>query len=367
MHKIELFCDPCVVLQPLQSINLAQERSAEQEQQAEAAAQEANSRPPAAYRPGATGAARNLALLQHLQEQAQLQPQQCGAAGFTQQQQQQLQQQQLSVPGAMLAPDPAELAAYLASQPEAYQQMLNSMLAKHSLAAGKSNAMLPGPAPTPMAAASLHGQPPAGFSPYGLPFGPGVTPAEYPQTLESMSLGINPMSMDFNNMLATHVQAAASTAGNIQHMLHLHRMSSQASAVHHDSTAAPLMHQPSLSSASSGQLAPGNWGWSTGSAPQLPYLGATPGFQSQADFLAAHGQISSGPAFSGSLPDLQVPLAGEPWCVYHFLHTPLPASYAPLVLFCPDTCMFVANCNNCAVHQYCKLWSWSNCFCLLVG
>lgn len=354
LNKIELFSDPCIVgLQPLQSINLAQERSAEQEHQAEAAVQEAKARSPAAYSVGAMGAAPNFALLQHLQEQAQMQAQQRGAAGFAEQQQQQQQHQHpVVMPGMMSAPDPSELAAFLASQPEAYQQMLSSMLAKHNMAAGMSNAMLPGAAPTPMAAAKPNVQSPAGFSPFGLPFAPGVSPAEYPQTLDSIPLGINAMSMDFNNLLAAHAQAVAVTAGNTQHMLHLHRMSSQASAGHHDSTAAPLMHHPTLSSVSSGQLAPGNWGWSTGPAPQLPYLGATSGFQSQADFLPAHGQISSGPtAFSGSLPDLQVPVGGEPWCVYHFLHTSLPAPYVPLVLVCPDTYMFVVSCNDCAIHQ----------------
>ena len=96
VNVMELFHDHgVVVLQPLQSITLAQDRSAEQEQQAkaEAAAQEAKSSSPAAYTLGAMGLAPNVALLQHLQEQAQMQAQHRAAAGFTQQQQ----QQQLSV------------------------------------------------------------------------------------------------------------------------------------------------------------------------------------------------------------------------------------------------------------------------------
>ena len=77
-------------------------------------------------------------------------------------------------------------------------------------------------------------------------------------------LWISTLCLDFNSMLAAHAQAAAAAAaapaaGNDHSMPHLHRMSSQGSAVHHDSLAAPPMHHPGISTVSSGQLAPRSW------------------------------------------------------------------------------------------------------------
>lgn len=82
--------DLLVVLQPLQSINLTQERSAEQEQQArvEAAALDAKAShapsPPASVANfGALGSVSNLALARHFQMQGQMQAQQLAPAGLS--------------------------------------------------------------------------------------------------------------------------------------------------------------------------------------------------------------------------------------------------------------------------------------------
>ncbi len=311
------FIDLLVILQPLQSINLAQERSAEQEQQAraEAAALDAKASPaPSLPVPGvnfgALGSASNLALARHFHMQAQMQAQQLGAAGSSTQQQQ---QQQLllpnsaKLPGMGPAPDTSSIIAAMATHPEAYQQLLNSMLAQQGRTGSYSSAMLPG-----ATSGMSHAQPSAVFNPYGLALIANPA-AQYPQ-------GIGSMPMDARHWLAAQGAAAATAPTRQEHMPDMHMMP-QAPAVLHDSQATPAMHHSSLHKMPPDQrpvtVAPGNWDWLTGSIADMHNMGLASGFHSQAEFLAAQAQVMGGAAAfqPGNLENQQLPFGGEQRCV----------------------------------------------------
>ncbi|DBB02731.1 TPA: hypothetical protein ACH3X3_011672 [Trebouxia sp. C0006] len=279
---------------PLQSINLAQERSAEQEQQArvEAAALDAKAGPaPSPPVPGvkfgALGSASNLALARHFHMQAQMQAQQLGAAGLSIQEQQLLLPNPPNVPGLSPALDTSSVVAAMATHPEAYQQLLNSMLAQQGRTASYSSAMLPG---APSTDGMLHAQPSAVFNPYGSAV---VNPsAHLPQ-------GLGGMPMEARQWMAAQLAAAATAPTRQEHMPDMHMMP-QAPAVLHNSHATPQMHPGSLHKMPPNQqpvtVPPGNWGWPTGSIADLHSMGLTPDFQSQAEFLAAQAQVMGGAA-----------------------------------------------------------------------
>ena len=299
-------------MQPLQSINLAQERSAEQEQQARAeAALTAKASPaPSLHEPGvnfgAMEPASNLALARHFQMQAQLQAQQLEAVGLSIQQQQ---PEPANLPGMGPELDPSSILAAMATHPEAYQQLLNSMLAQQGRTASYSRAMLPGALTT---GGMLHAQPSAVFNPHGLP--PMVNSStEYP-------LGLGSMPMDTRHWM--QAQAAATVPTGQKAMPDLHMMP-QAPAVLHDSQATPSMHQSSLYKLPPDQLSAGvplaNWGWPTESIANMHSMGVAPGFRSQAEslVLAAQAQLLGRPAVfqPGNLENQQLPFGGEQRCV----------------------------------------------------
>ena len=302
------FIDLLVILQPLQSINLAQERSAEQEQQARAEAAALHAKPspvPSLLAPevnsGALETSSNLALARHFQMQAQLQAPQLGAAGSTIQQQQLL-SNPANLPGTGPVLDNSIVAA-MATHPEAYQQLLNSMLAQQGRPA--SGAMPPGPLTT---GGMLYAQPSAVFDPYG---GSSVAnpSTQYPQ-------GLGSMPMEARRWLAAQVAAAATGSTRQELMPDMHMMP-QAPAVLHSSHAMPPMHHGSLHKMPPDQqpvaVPPSNWGWPTGSIADLHSMGLTPGFQSQAEFLAAQAQdMGRAAAFQpGNLENQQLPFGGE--------------------------------------------------------
>ena len=311
---VKLFKFFFVILQPLQSINLAQERSAEQEQQARAeAALNAKASPaPSLHEPGvnfgATEPASNLALARHFQMQAHLQAQQLEAVGLS------IQQQQLepaNLPGMGPELDPSSVLAAMATHPEAYQQLLNSMLAQQGRTPSSLRAMLPG---APTTGGMLHVQPSAVVSPHGLP--PMVNSStQYPQGLGSMPL-------DTMHWMQAQVGAAATVPTRQKAMPDLHMMP-QAPAVLHDSQATPSMHQSSLYKLPPDQLPAGvplgNWGLPTGSTADMHSMGLAPGFRSQAETLAlaAQAQLLGGPAVfqPGNLENQQLPFGGEQQCV----------------------------------------------------
>ncbi len=306
------FIDLLVILQPLQSINLAQERSAEQEQQAkvEAAALDAKASPaPSLPMPGvnfgALGSASNLALARHFHMQAQMQAQQIGPAGLSiqQQQQQLLLPNSAKLPGMGPAPDTSSIIAAMATHPEAYQQLLNSMLAQQGRTGSYSSAMLPG-----ASGSMTHAQPSAVFNPYGLALMANPA-AQYPQ-------GIGSMPMDARHWLAAQGAAAATAPTRQEHIPDLPIMP-QAPGVLHDIQATPPMHHGSLHKLPPDQqpvtVPPGNWGWPIGSVADMHSMGLTPGFQSQAEFLAAQAQVMGGAAAfqPGNLENQQLPFGGE--------------------------------------------------------
>ncbi|KAL3130792.1 hypothetical protein ABBQ38_000131 [Trebouxia sp. C0009 RCD-2024] len=232
---------------PLQSINLAQERTAEQEQQAKAEAAAAAATAASASEPkipsiagtggtpdfdvGELGSASNLAFIQHIQMQAQLQAQQSGYA--LQQQQAQLQSILSGQSMGILPP-----AAY----PAAYQQVLNSLLAQ------QSGAGLGMPSPGLYQASSSGSL--RGFDLPATPAGP------YPQ-------GLGSMPVDLGQLLAAQAQAAD------QHATSLHRHTQPAGIP--DASQLPhgmplgLGAAPSLQSTASADMAaclnPMGWGW----------------------------------------------------------------------------------------------------------
>lgn len=295
------------MLQPLQSINLAQERSAEQEQQAkaEAAALDSKVSVPPAYNFGAFGSAPNLALVQHLQLQAQLQAQaqQLGAMGYHAQPQL-LPNTQAITPGA----DPSGVAASLASYPEAYQQLLSNMLTQQSRAAAGSS----GVSAVPAAAAAQHVKS-LNINPYALSAGSGHTSAQYLP-------GMSSMPMDLSYMLAAQAAAA-----NHEHMPDAHRLP-QPAPTHYDGPAgAPILHNSLLKPPSAVGLAagmpPSIWGWGAASVGDMQQLDPAPGFNSHADYLGAQAQGVHGASAlqPGGAGDMQMSFGGEQRCVLDVL------------------------------------------------
>ena len=192
-------CLTCLsALQPLQSINLAQERTAEQEQQARAEALAALTKSESTPLPAAggfnlagLGQVPNLALMQHLQLQAQVQAQQLG---YTPQQQAQLQ-------SLFLGQGTANTPSLLASYPAAHQQMLNSMLAQQNTGSG---------APSPLAGMH-HSHSSAPMHPYDLSSAASPSPGPYP-------VGLGNMSVEQYQLLAAQAQATDKHATDM-HML----------------------------------------------------------------------------------------------------------------------------------------------------
>ncbi|DBA71999.1 TPA: hypothetical protein ACH3X2_010742 [Trebouxia sp. C0005] len=275
---------------PLQSINLAQERSAEQEQQArvEAAALDAKAGPAPSLPVhgdnfGALGSAPDLALARHFHLQAQMQAHQLGAAGLSiQERQQQLLPKSPNLPGMMPALDTSSIVAAMATHPEAYQQLLNSMLGQQGRTASYSSAMLPG---VPTTAGMSHAQPSAVFNTYGSAV---VNPsAQYPQ-------GLGSMPTDARHWLAAQAALAATIPTRQEHMPDLHMMP-QAPAVLCGSQATPPVHHSSLHKVPPDQqpvaFPPGNWEWPTASLAAAHSMGLAPGSHPQAGILAAQPQL----------------------------------------------------------------------------
>lgn len=308
------FSSAIFVLQPLQSINLAQERTAEQEQQArvEAAAvaaaaasasqakvsSEAATSTAADYAVGDLGSTSNLAFLQHLQMQAQLQAQQFGYAP------QQYAQLQSILAGQGMASLPPALSAY----PGAYQQMLNSLLAQQS----SSGMTSPSPGlfqPPPFA--SLHA--------YDAPAAASPAPSPFPQ-------GLGSMPTDLGQLLAAQAQAQA--AG--QHVSSMYRNAQpplvpDASQFQQDMPrGAGMGLAPSLQSTASGDLPssgnPTGWGW--GGSTGNPLLSGMPGgkshpaLQARPDVMLAQAQanvLAAASAQSDNAGPMQFPFGGEDW------------------------------------------------------
>ena len=297
-------------LQPLLSINLAQERTAEQEQQAraEAAAVAAASALQATVPPpavtgktedtdvGDLGSASNLAFLQHLQMQAQLQAQQFGYAP------QQHAQLQSILAGQGMASLPSALSAY----PGAYQQMLSSLLAQQ----GSSGMTLP--------SLGLF-QPPslASLRAYDTCATASPAPSPFPQ-------GLSNIPMDLGQLLAAQAQVQA--AG--QHFTSMHRHAQppivpEASQFQHGMPLGTGMGPtPTLQSTASGDLAssinPTGWGW--GGSTGNPLLAETPGgkshpaLQAHPDVLLAQAQANvraAASAQSDNAGHMQLPFGGE--------------------------------------------------------
>lgn len=278
---------------PLQSINLAQERSAEQELQAtaeEAAAAASKPNPPAAPSFGTVNSGPSLALLQHFQAQAQMQAQQLGAVGYGGQPQ--LPQHLSSM---IAAQDTAGLAASMAAYPDAYHQLLTGMLAQQSMAAAGQNPMLLSVPAAPVAAPASHVQPPSALNAYGVPCGQSPM-GQYPQ-------GLGSMSIDMTQFVAARL-AAAAAAGNNEHIGD-HRML-QSSGVK-DSLGVHIPHSmqgvPSGNSLAAGMTA-SNWGW--GSATDMQGMESSPEMYlaPQAQFLNAQQGLGAAAGFH--------PMAGLP-------------------------------------------------------
>lgn len=290
-------------MQPLQSINLAQERSAEQELQAtaeEAAAAASKPNPPAAPSFGTVNSGPSLALLQHFQAQAQMQAQQLGAVGYGGQPQ--LPQHLSSM---IAAQDTAGLAASMAAYPDAYHQLLTGMLAQQSMAAAGQNPMLLSVPAAPVAAPASHVQPPSALNAYGVPCGQSPM-GQYPQ-------GLGSMSIDMTQFVAARL-AAAAAAGNNEHIGD-HRML-QSSGVK-DSLGVHIPHSmqgvPSGNSLAAGMTA-SNWGW--GSATDMQGMESSPEMYlaPQAQFLNAQQGLGAAAGFH-PMAGLPLPSGGEHWCV----------------------------------------------------
>ena len=307
------------MLQPLQSINLAQERTAEQEQaraDAAAAALVATSSsleaPQAAAAPAAAPAApapfnfgglatpSHLALLQHFQMQAQIQAQQ---AGYNPQQHALL--QRLIAGQATPNLDPV-----IPPHQSAYQQMMSSMLAQQSSMLAQQN--------TP--ALSLNPQMPhmhssAGVPPYDMAAAASPPLMAYPQNFGSM---------DLNAVLTAQAQASDKLAAEAHRLPQPYAMQSPAPQMQRGmSRAASINSAFSLPSAASADLSGGMnplmWGWG-GSAgvrmlPDTANAEIEPRPQSRSDFLMpANARIAAAAAVGqsgNSGGQMQLPVAGE--------------------------------------------------------
>ena len=289
-------------LQPLQSINLAQERTAEQEQQmqAEAAAVAAASqaKPPATdsaadHDANTLGSTSNLAFLQQLQMQAQLQAQQYG---YSSQQHAQLQS---ILAGQGMANLPPALPAY----PGAYQQMMNSLLAQQS----STGMAVPSPGMF---------QPPSlpSLRAYDVPAAASSASGTFPQ-------GFGSMPMDLGQLLAAQAQAQA--AGQHASSMQRHVQPSVLPDASHFQHGMPLgagMHpMPSLQSTASGDLAsslnPSGWGWGGTAGKSLSEMSrgkSHPALQAHPELLAqAQASAWAASAQSDNAGPVQLPYGGE--------------------------------------------------------
>ena len=278
-------------LQPLQSINLAQERSAEQDQQGTSeagGAQKAKQNP--AY-VGPLAADQSSAIAQQLM-QAQLQAHQLQGLG--------LQSHMLGQMPQGMMPNPDVVAA-MAANPEAYRQLLNSMMVQRGRSASGAGAM----PPLPPVAGHTHGHPPVGFNAHGLPMDSGLV-GQYPQ-------GLGSLPMDLQRPYAS---STPSPAGHSLQMSDPYRLP-QPSADHSSLAGAKASHQ--LPSAPPGVLGsdmnPQSWAW--GAAPARLDIPNNPdpfSLNSHLDLMPGHPQELQTPAGASGHPPL--PYGGEHRCVH---------------------------------------------------
>ena len=301
LHPAKLFLMPTLCLQPLQSINLAQERTAEQEQQARAAAASQGTTPPASGAPADygvsdLGSASDLAFLQQLRMQAQLQAQQ---SGYSPQQHAHLQS---ILAGQSMASLPPAVSAY----PGAYQQMINSLLAQQSTAGTAVHS--PGMFQTPPTE-SLHA--------YNLPAAASLAPSSFPQ-------GLGSMHMDLGQLLAAQAQAQA--AGHHASSMYMHSQPSVVPDASRSPYGMPLGAGtglgPSLQSTASGDLAsnvnPAGWGWGSSTdnfpLPQAPRGKSHSAPHAHSEDLLAQAQANAWAAASAQSNNhgpMQLPYGGE--------------------------------------------------------
>lgn len=316
-------CD-CFV-QPLQSINVAQERSAEQE-----TTQPANSAQPAPAaevepKPAAPPLAANafsmegragmLPLpaysmmqqlhLQVMQAQA-LQAQQLGV-GFPAQQQQQ------PVPNGVALADSEQMSAFLASNPVAYQQLLATMAASQGLRLTPNSTAIAPPAARPsqpaMAAAPGYGMQAAPLFqfPQGMPGMPTPSDLSHLQALGAQS-GVTHPPAD-HQQLGLH-QGPSSLRNDMP--MDLSRHPSIMSTTVDSMPGFPLQQPPSAgiySPMAFQGTSPGMWGWGTlgtdghagGAAPDTaaPSPFANPQLQSRPGSASVPSVPMTGPQFGG--------------------------------------------------------------------
>ena len=241
----------------------------------------------------------NLALMQHLQLQAQVQAQQLG---YTPQQHAQLQ-------GLLLGQGAVGLPSQLASYSAAHQQLLNSMLAQQNT---EGVARSPGMHHT-QSSAAMHG--------FDFPAAASPSPGSY-------SLGLGSTPAEHYQLLAAQAQAQAQD----KHATDMHRLA-QPSMVQ-DSVSQmphgmPLAHgmgsAAHLPPAASADLAArmnaymGGWGNASGGPmlPENPYLETSPGFLSHPDLLVqASATVRAAAAAPANLGPSPLPFGGEQRCVY---------------------------------------------------
>ena len=285
-----------ICLQPLQSINLAQERTAEQEQQANVdAATAAHFKSSPAFNVGPLAAGQKSSTAQQLM-QAQLQAHQLRGqqlAGLAP-------QPHLSgrVPGML--PNP-EVVAAMAAHPEAYQQLLNSMMVQR----GRSPA---GSGSLPLAQASAghsHGHSPHGYNAHGLPMDFGLV-GQYPQ-------GLGSMPMDLQRLYANSAPAAVNRSLHAQDPYGL----PQPSTDHNSLAGAPLSHQLSaappvgLGVDPHNPIDPQTWAW--GAAPARLDLPNTDLFSlnSQMEYMMSQQDLGAASLPAGASGHGPVPYGGE--------------------------------------------------------
>lgn len=340
-------CLTCLsALQPLQSINLAQERTAEQEQQARAEALAALTKSESTPLPAAggfnlagLGQVPNLALMQHLQLQAQVQAQQLG---YTPQQQAQLQ-------SLFLGQGTANTPSLLASYPAAHQQMLNSMLAQQNTGSG---------APSPLAGMH-HSHSSAPMHPYDLSSAASPSPGPYP-------VGLGNMSVEQYQLLAAQAQATDKHATDMHMLPQPTALPDSLSHLAHGMPPALGPSAAKLPSAAAADLAArmsaymGGWGGAPGALtlPDNPSSKeVNPGFVSHPEFFAqASANVRAAAAAQPGNPGMSpLPYGGEQWCVC--LHPcPLllslsgcPSSPHPLLL---QQCHQATFCHSCSVRCF---------------
>ena len=298
----KLFLMHTFCLQPLQSINLAQERTAEQEQQvraeaaaavAAATASQVKSPPTEATGSAANddvsdlGSSSNFAFLQHLQMQALLQAQQFGYS--PQHHAQHHAQLQSILAGQGMTSLPPALSAY----PGAYQQMINNLLAQ------QGSAGMARPSPGSFGPPSL-----ASLGAYDLPAAASPALNPFPQRHSSMP-------MDLEQLLAAQAQATGQHASS----MHTH---AQPPFVPDTSQ---FQHGISLGAAddSASSVNPLGWGWgSMAGNPLLPETARSkshPALQAHPHVMLAQAQANIQAAAASAQSDhfgpMQLPSGGE--------------------------------------------------------